>query len=246
MTAGKHRFVEFYVADPKRNGTAAYLKAFECTRSAASARASELLACPQIQGEIARLEREEVKAKQAGLDRAGLTQALMLQHLHEIVTADPRDLIEFRRGACRYCHGAGHLYQFTARELRDAYAAFLLTPAGKEDSTDFDMQGGDGFTPKRDAHPDCPECFGEGVGYEFVKDTRKLTPAAARLYAGMKITKEGIEIKTRGQDKMIGLAMQHLGMLNDKTDDGETAETKAAEVRALVAALGATIGKPPE
>jgi hypothetical protein len=59
----------------------------------------------------------------------------------------------------------------------------------------------------------------------------------------MKITKEGIEIKTRGQDKLLNLAMQHLGMLNERIDDGATAEAKAAEVRALVAALGATVGK---
>lgn len=239
LTPGNLRFVDELLASPTMNATDAYQAAYACSRATAGVEGSRLLKDPRIQAELERRKGERCA-------RVELTQDIVLKQLFQIVTADPRDLIEFRRGACRYCYGEGHLYQMTAREIRDAYKAYLKTPQGKEDSAGFDMQGGDGFNPKRDAHPDCPECFGEGVGYEFVKDTRKLTPAAARLYAGMKVTKDGIEIKTRGQDKLLNLAMQHLGMLNEKTDDGETAEAKAAEIRALVAALGATSGKPDD
>jgi hypothetical protein len=37
--------------------------------------------------------------------------------------------------------------------------------------------GGPGWDPRRAPHPDCPECFGEGVERVHVNDTRQLSRA---------------------------------------------------------------------
>lgn len=81
----------------------------------------------------------------------------------------------------------------------------------------FDEGGGVGFNATRDPHPDCPECFGEGVGRAIAKDTRQLSPGAKALYAGVKVTKEGLEIKMH--DKMAALSKigQHLGMFVERS-----------------------------
>ena len=54
--------------------------------------------------------------------------------------------------------------------------------------SEFDEASGIGYDPRCDPHPDCPECFGEGVVKVFVKDTRDLSPMAERLYAGVEET----------------------------------------------------------
>jgi phage terminase small subunit len=91
-----------------------------------------------------------------------------------------------------------------------------LIEAGKPGLGLFDEKGGVGFTPKKDPNPDCPECFGDGVGETFVHDTRKLTPAAARLYAGVKQTREGLDVKMLSQDDALVNVGRHLGLFKDK------------------------------
>jgi hypothetical protein len=77
----------------------------------------------------------------------------------------------------------------------------------------FSEQGGTGYDPRKDPNPKCPECFGEGEEKAFPKDTRDLSPEARRLYAGVKVTKEGLEIKMHSQSEARKLIAQHLGML---------------------------------
>ena len=61
--------------------------------------------------------------------------------------------------------------------------------------SDFDQEGGIGFNPHMAPHENCPDCMGEGTIHTIVKDTRFLSPAAVALYAGIKQTKDGIEVK---------------------------------------------------
>jgi phage terminase small subunit len=49
-----------------------------------------------------------------------------------------------------------------------------------------------------------------------VHDTRKLSKTAARLYAGMKQTKEGLEVKMHSQDDALVNVGRHLGLFTDK------------------------------
>lgn len=237
------RFINYVTADEKRNAAAAYARAYGLEDGqVAAACASRLMADPRVKAEIAKRDAERAA-------RLNMTADDLVRELRDVVTADPRDLMEYYRGACRHCYGHQYKRQRTPAEYEADFKAYKRLDAARKGGPidplglDFDPEGGIGFNPTREPNPDCPECFGQGVGYSYVKDTRTLSRGAARLFAGIKETKDGIEVKTRNVDKLHELYMRHLGMLEAKKDD-ETAEDKAAQVRALVAALGATTGGP--
>jgi phage terminase small subunit len=52
----------------------------------------------------------------------------------------------------------------------------------------------------------------------FITDSRKLSAKAAKLYAGVKQTKDGIEIKMRDQDAALANISKYLGMLVDRKE----------------------------
>ena len=58
----------------------------------------------------------------------------------------------------------------------------------------------------------CPECGGDGVPFVWFADTRTLTGAARLLYAGVKRTRNGMEILTRNQDDALKNVAAYLGM----------------------------------
>jgi phage terminase small subunit len=68
--------------------------------------------------------------------------------------------------------------------------------------------------------PNCPECHGDGVGHNVAADTRTLSPQARMLYAGVKQTKDGLEIKMHDQQKALENAARHLGMFTEKLTIG--------------------------
>ena len=45
--------------------------------------------------------------------RTEITQDMVIKRWWDIATADPNDLIQFRRICCRHCHGKKHLYQWS-------------------------------------------------------------------------------------------------------------------------------------
>lgn len=65
---------------------------------------------------------------------------------------------------------------------------------------------------RRDPNPECAECRGDGRGNVLIKDTRKLTPQARALYAGVKITKEGLEVKMHSKLDALEKIFKHLGL----------------------------------
>lgn len=171
--------------------------------------------------EAAKLERNE---------RLKLSVDNVVKELVAISQVDANELIEHRRVACRYCHGTDFHYQRTARERREAFAEHtrrvdeyqtmvaLVGADNLKDPGEFNELGGVGFDKRREPHEDCPECNGEGLSETFVHDTRLLSPAAKSLYAGVKETKDGIEIKMHSKDKTLELLGRHLGIFNDKLD----------------------------
>lgn len=206
------RFVAEYLSAMPRNGTAAYGRVYTtASYDTCCTEAARLLKDPRIAAEIDKRE----KQMQAGL---ALTAADVLEELFLVASADPRELSEHHVGACRYCHGAGFLWHRTQGEYQRDYDAYVVSR--KADTSkpadpfgiEFPVLGGIGYNPYKDPHPNCPECFGNGVGFDVYKDTRNLSKAAARLFQGVKRTKEGIEIKIRSPEKAIELAGQHLGL----------------------------------
>ena len=249
LTFKAELFVETLLADEQLDATRAYEAVYKCTHKAAQTGASKLMADPRIIQRVEARKAERMKA-------AGLSAAEILAELRNVTTADPRDLMELRRGACRYCHGEGFRFHRTPAEYRrdmDSYIAEQEALARKGGAAGekadvlgllFKVEGGIGYNRTREPHPDCPECFGEGVAYSFPKDSRTVSPAAARLFVGVKETKDGLEIKTRNVDKSVELMMRHAGMLSEKAPSEGDADARAAEIRELVTALGATVGGP--
>ena len=58
----------------------------------------------------------------------------------------------------------------------------------------------------------CPACFGEGEMRPWLADTRNLSPAAAILFNGYKITKDGLQVLVRDREHAEDMLAQHLGL----------------------------------
>ncbi|WP_285316908.1 terminase small subunit [Providencia rettgeri] len=146
--------------------------------------------------------------------RTQITQDAVLKMWWDIATADVNELTEYRRLCCRHCWGFGFNYQWRdAVEYEDVVKK--ATTANKPPPQDV---GGYGYDDTLDPNPDCPRCNGAGIGRAHFHDTRDLTGAARRLFAGVKEGKFGVEVITRNQDDALKMVAQHLGMVKNKTE----------------------------
>ena len=67
-------------------------------------------------------------------------------------------------------------------------------------------------------NPECRKCGGHGKGHVVLTDTRKLSPRAAKLYAGVQLGREGIKVNMRDQDAALVNIARHLGMFKDSLE----------------------------
>jgi phage terminase small subunit len=193
-----------------------YLKDFNGSRAAKAAgyplaSRQQSTRSPRV-GEAIKNAMELLLAKHA----TGVKPGEVIERLIAIAMADPNDIVQHRRGACRYCYGLDSAYQYkTQREFDEALALFNKTDMALV----ADMpNGGLGYDPRLAPVESCPECHGQGVPSVYVEDTRLLSPAARALYAGVKTTKDGAEIKMHDQVKNLELLARHLGLLKDSID----------------------------
>lgn len=210
LTKQQARFVDEYLID--LHGKHAAIRAGYAPKSA-SQQAYDLLNRPHVKAAI-----DAGMAKRA--ERVAISQDEVLRELIGIATADTNELIEHRQSCCRFCHGTGHLYQRTPNELaRDRADHERLEREAKQDGKPappaFDDGGGDGFNATYPPHPDCPECFGEGISRPVFKDTRLASAGARALYAGVKITKDGMEMKLHSKQGALELLGRHMAMFTD-------------------------------
>lgn len=158
--------------------------------------------------------------------RTQITQEKVLRRWWDLATADPNDLVQYRRINCRHCFGEGHAYQWIdgaeyeeacaqaernerGRRIRDPNGDPLLPPSDA---------GGYGYERTLDPNPSCPKCHGEGISEAFVADTRNLRGPAKLLYAGVKVTKDGVEVKMHDQLKALDNVAKHLGMFIERAE----------------------------
>lgn len=219
------------------NGSQAVIEA-GYSKSRARQTANDLLANPAVQYHLAQRRaevREEIR-QQAKFDRETL-----LEELWHTALGDDTEITQVHRVCCRYCHGEAHSRQYTPAEWaaakRDHEEACheakqngmpIPKPMGKP---------GAWFNGTLAPNPACPECFGRGHEVMYLADTRTLSPSARRLYAGVKMTKEGIEVKTRSKEAAQDKLMRHLGLY--EADNRQGADALAQSVRDLMGAAGA-------
>lgn len=200
------------------NGTKAYMAAYPASSAkAARSSACDLLAKPNIRERVALLIEQRI-------EETGIEVADVVRKLWATATADPNELIEVRRNCCRHCYGLDGKHQYTQGEWsavlqRHEVATLDAERDGKKPPPPIpDPQGGVGFHKRMPPMPTCEECFGDGVEEVFVKDSRNLSPGARELYAGVKTTQHGIEIKTHSRDKSVEMLGRHLAMFTDNVD----------------------------
>ena len=207
LTPAKEKFAAAVAMGKSQSD--AYREAFPHSRawkpSTVYSKASHLAAEDKVRERIAEIMASAAKGSELEAEQ------LLRMHV-EIATADTRELVQYRRVACRYCHGKGHRYQFTPAEMERAREKHEEKQAqAKGDPKPFDDKGGVGYSKKVDPHPDCPECHGDGIGEMLVHDTRKLSPVAAQLYEGVKLGKDGLEVKIRSRGESLTAIARHRG-----------------------------------
>ncbi len=210
LSPKQKRFVEEYLVD--LNATQAAIRAGYSVRTATET-GYDNLRKPQIAEAIEERQRDRSV-------RTEITQDMVLQHWYDLATADPNELTQLRRLNCRHCHGIGYQYQWIDHaEYERAVRAAMIEAAGEgaEPSIPSDA-GGYGFYRLGDPHPRCPACLGEGVPDLHLGDTRRLSRKGRLLFAGIKQTQAGIEIKMHDQSKALELVARHLGMLREKVE----------------------------
>jgi hypothetical protein len=205
LSARRQLFVE-HVAKGALHSEAYKLAGYRTDGNSAEVGAARLLRDPRVAAAVA-----ELRAKSA--ERAEIDAAWVLRQWADIATADPNDLVQYRRACCRHCWGIGHAYQWTQAELERETARLINMGKSAPDGA-----GGVGFDLNRSPNPECPECGGEGRGRMLVADTRHLRGAARRLYAGVKLGKDGLEVKMRDQDGALANIAKHLGMFPSKVE----------------------------
>lgn len=159
-------------------------------------------------------EQDAKASKEATVEAADI-----LRDWLDIATADPTKIMQVRRVNCRYCNGIGHHYQWKAREYAEACDAAMRPAKKGEDPAPFpDCSGGFGYRHNGEPHPDCPECDGEGHEDIFFADTESLTGPERKLIAGIKRTKDGLEVKMRDQDKARDNLAKYAGLLIERKE----------------------------
>ncbi|HHK9531642.1 TPA: terminase small subunit [Enterobacter hormaechei] len=202
LTAQQRLFVAEYLKDA--NATQAAIRAGYSKRNADKI-GPELLGKTRVAQAIAQQQKASIERTLGSADE-------VLAQMWQLATFDANQLSQYRRGACRYCWGFGHHYQW--RDIVEFEERRLeATDRDKPEPVDV---GGYGYDHNREPNPECPRCNGDGIGQPYFPDTRKL-PAASRLaYSGVKVGKNGVEITAISRERMFEAVMKRLGLADSE------------------------------
>ncbi|ECD4706748.1 terminase small subunit [Salmonella enterica subsp. enterica serovar Bonariensis] len=200
LTAQQRLFVAEYLKD--NNATAAAARAGYSDPNYGR----QLITNPNVAQAIAQQQKACIARTLGSADE-------VLAQMWKLATFDANQLSQYRRGACRYCWGFGHQYQWRdAVEFDEAEEKVK----GKEGAMLPKDTGGYGYDHNREPNPECPRCNGDGIGQPYFADTRKLSPDAALAYSGVKLGKNGVEITAISRERMYEAVMKRLGLADSE------------------------------
>lgn len=202
LTAQQRLFVAEYLKDG--NATQAAIRAGYSKKSAEQI-GYQLLKKTSVAQAIARQQKASIARTLGSADE-------VLDQMWQLATFDANQLSQYRRGACRYCWGFGHHYQWRDMVEFEEQRLKALERKGKEP---VDV-GGYGYDHNREPNPACPRCNGDGIGQPYFADTRKLPPDAALAYSGVKLGKHGVEITAISRERMYEAVMKRLGLADSE------------------------------
>ncbi|MGX4989595.1 terminase small subunit [Enterobacter kobei] len=190
---------------------AEYLKDNNATAAAARAGYSDpnygrqLIANPNVAQAIAQQQKASIARTLGSADE-------VLAQMWQLATFDANQLSQYRRGACRYCWGFGHHYQWRdAVELEEKRLEAI-----ERDRREPEDSGGYGYDHTREPNPECPRCNGDGIGQPYFPDTRKLPQVSRLAYSGLKVGKNGVEITAISRERMFEAVMKRLGLADSE------------------------------
>ncbi|EPC0943685.1 terminase small subunit [Citrobacter freundii] len=202
LTAQQSLFVAEYLKDG--NATQAAIRAGYSKKSAEQI-GYQLLKKTSVAQAIAQQQKASIARTLGSADE-------VLEQMWQLATFDANQLSQYRRGACRYCWGFGHHYQWRDMVEFEEQRLKALERKGKEP---VDV-GGYGYDHNREPNPACPRCNGDGIGQPYFADTRKLPPDAALAYSGVKLGKHGVEITAISRERMYEAVMKRLGLADSE------------------------------
>ncbi|WP_116291341.1 terminase small subunit [Enterobacter hormaechei] len=202
LTAQQRRFVAEYLKDG--NATQAAIRAGYSKKNADKI-GPELLGKTRVAQAIAQQQKASIARTLGSADE-------VLAQMWQLATFDANQLSQYRRGACRYCWGFGHQYQWRDAVEFEEKLAEALAKKGKEPND----RGGYGYDHTLEPNPGCPRCNGDGIGQPYFTDTRKLSPVAALAYSGVKLGKNGVEITAISRERMYEAVMKRLGLADSE------------------------------
>lgn len=248
LTHKMRLFALEYLVD--RNGTRAATAAGYGKKSA-HVTASRLLRDPKIAEFIAPFIAKLDDAEKQREELAAATAKGVRRGIAQVASADARELVEVRRSCCRYCHGVNHYYQETpaqrARRWEEHQILLAKTPEHLwAKLPPFDEKGGVGYDKHADPDPDCPECFGDGEAEIFLHDTRKLSENGVAIYAGAKVTRDGMQIVLHDRLKALELSGRMHQLFGSEPGDGGEEDSRETVSNTFVAVYVANANINPK
>lgn len=203
LTAQQRLFVAEYLKDG--NATQAAIRAGYSNKSAEQI-GYQLLQKTSVAQAIAQQQKASIARTLGCADE-------ILAQMWQLATFDANQLSQYRRGACRYCWGFGHHYQWRDAVEFDEETAKV---EGREGARLPQDTGGYGYDHNREPNPECPRCNGDGIGQPYFPDTRKLSAASRLAYSGVKVGKNGVEITAISRERMFEAVMKRLGLADSE------------------------------
>lgn len=149
----------------------------------------------------------------------------LMRRFRDIAFADIADIVGLHIGACRFCHGAGHAYQW--RTVSEYHADLAETQRdlawGKGQEPGVQPEGGYGYDANLPPHLDCPECDGDGIPRIVFKDTRLFTDSERAVFAGTVGTRYGVKYRLHDQLTALIELAKRAGFYSQAVDREENA-----------------------